>query len=341
MTKRKTKPAKHKPKAKATQKSSTSKSLIIVAWILAIMALVLTSALIGYYFGVTDKKEERLHIKKKKVVPPKVHKVVTSPQKEKVSVNTRLKEVLQKEQNEDVIAKHEYEDVSKNPPKAIERKIVKRVSKPKLAIIIDDVSTKTQVKNIKHTGITLTISFFPPSPMRPNSAKLAAKEKFYMVHLPMEAMHFHKEEPHTLRVSDSQGTILKRIKEIKKLFPKVEYINNHTGSKFTADELAVNKLIYVLQKEHIHFIDSRTIGTTKVPKVMKNFGLPYMSRDVFLDNKQDENYIIGQIKQAIAIAKTHGTAIAIGHPHKDTLQALKDAKKLFKDVTLVQVNKLY
>lgn len=339
MTKRKTKPAKHKPKT--AKKSNSSKFLVITAWILAVIALILTSALIGYYLGLSDIKKVPTHVEEKKVTLPKVHTVVQVPQKEKSSVNERLKEVLKKEQSDDVIAKHEYEDIDNNPPKAIDRQVVNRVSKPKLAIIIDDVSTKTQIKSIKDVGITLSMSFLPPSSIRPNSAKLAAKEKFYMVHLPMEAMHFNKEEPYTLRVNDSQETIEQRIDEIKQLFPKVAYINNHTGSKFTADEIAVNKLINVLQKEKIHFIDSRTIGSTKVPKVMKNFGLPYMSRDVFLDNKQDESYIIGQIKQAIRVAKAHGTAIAIGHPHKDTLQALKDAKNLFKDVDLVQVDKLY
>ena len=162
-----------------------------------------------------------------------------------------------------------------------------------------------------------------------------------MVHLPMEAMNFTKEEPFTLRVSDSQYMIQQRIAKIKRLFPRVKYINNHTGSKFTSNELAVNKLIYALKKQNINFIDSRTIGSTKVPKVMKNYGIRYVARDVFLDHESDKKYIKGQIKRAIKIAKTHGTAIAIGHPHANTLLALSESKTLFKDVDLVLVNKLY
>ena len=54
-----------------------------------------------------------------------------------------------------------------------------------------------------------------------------------------------------------------------------------------------------------------------------------------------KSYIISQIKKAIKIAKAHGTAIAIGHPHAITLLALSESKKLFKDVELVYINRLY
>lgn len=159
----------------------------------------------------------------------------------------------------------------------------------------------------------------------------------------MEAMHFNAPEPLTLKANDSQSTILKRISTLKKLFPRVHYINNHTGSKFTSSEIAVNRLIYALNKYDIHFIDSRTTAKTKVPKVMKNFGYKYMARDVFLDHKNEKQYILKQIKQAVKVAKKYGSAIAIGHPHKNTLWALEKAKerKYFKDVELVYINQLY
>jgi len=161
-----------------------------------------------------------------------------------------------------------------------------------------------------------------------------------MVHLPMEAQNFNKEEPFTLHVNDSQKIINQRITELKKLFPRVKYINNHTGSKFTSDEIAMNRLISVLNMKRINFVDSRTTAQTKAPKVMKNFGLKYVARDVFLDHKHDKEYILSQIKKAIGIAKTHGTAIAIGHPHKNTLLAIAESKVLFKEVELVYINRL-
>ena len=333
-----------KRKKKTSKKNS--KTLVYIAWFLAVVALVMSLLVAGYYFGYSDANKQKTEHKKleQKIKQKKI-------QREHLKdVNKRLKEVLKKEskkeltkvKHQDITAAHEYADehLSK-PPKGASRKVVRGVRRPKLAIIIDDVSTKYQVRDIKSIGINLTMSFFPPRSARPNSAKLAAKEKFYMVHLPMEAFNFHAEEPLTLRVTDSQAKITNRIKTIKKLFPRVRYINNHTGSKFTANEIAVNRLILALSSQHINFIDSRTTAKTKVPKVMKNYGLKYVARDVFLDHDMDKASVIHEIKRAIKIAKLHGTAIAIGHPHPNTIAALKESKYLFKDVDLVQVNQIY
>ncbi len=312
---------------RSKKKHNSSKLLNYITWTLALIALALSSLSVGYYFGFSSAKEKTKAGTEKKI---------------KKSVQKRLKEVPVKESKRYSSASHEIENEALADPLKIPQKKSKLyLSKPKLAIIIDDVSTKSQVRAIKSLDMPLTISFLPPSPARPNSAKLAAHERFYMVHLPMEAMNFNKEEPHTMRVRDSQQTILKRVHDIKELFPGVTYINNHTGSKFTSDKVAMTRLIFALNKNHIHFVDSRTTAQTQAPKVLKNFGLKYVARDVFLDHHNDKAYIKKQIKKAISTAKAHGHAIAIGHPHKNTLQALYESKELFKDVDLVLINKIY
>ena len=313
----------------------------------------MSSLVAGYYFGFSDAKEdalkkEKFQKQKRVTMLEKLEK--SSSKKSSSSVNERLKNVLKKETKKKEVlsqkykvytsASHEYDSLA-NPPKRIYREIKRGTTKPKLAIIIDDVSVKSHVEAIKAIGIPITMSFFPPSKHRPNSAKLASKESFYMVHLPMEAMNFTKEEPLTLYVNDSQRTISNRIKELKKLFPRVKYINNHTGSKFTSNEVAMNRLILSLNSQHINFIDSRTTAETKVPKVMKNYGLNYVARDIFLDNRMDKPYIKSQIKKAIKIAKLHGTAIAIGHPHANTILALSESKNSFDEVELVYIDRLY
>ena len=335
-------------KRKKSTKKNSSKFLTYIAWTLAIIALALSSLVAGYYLGYSDASDKiTAHEKKEKIKRLALLKKLEKSTKQK-SVNERLHEVLKKETSKKktrvayISASHEFDDTHlAKPPKMAKREIKRTSSKPKLAIIIDDVGTRSQVNAIKSVGIPLTMSFLPPSSARPHTPKLAAKEKFYMVHLPMEAQSFTAEEPATLRVKDSQEKIIERIRYIKELFPKVRYINNHTGSKFTSDEVAMNRLIFALKSKHINFIDSRTTAQTKAPKVMKNFGLNYMARDVFLDHHMDKPYVLKQIKQAIKVAKSHGTAIAIGHPHPNTLLALHESRKLLKDVELVYINRLY
>ena len=308
----------------------------------------MSSLVSGYYLGYEDAKEEiaskSKHEKKKRLSVLKKLEKITS-KKSKSTVNERLKKVLKEEGKSFSGASHEYEDISlpkpPKPPSRVKRDVKRVSSKPKLAIIIDDVSVLSHVKAIKSLGIPLTMSFLPPSSFRPNSAKLASKEKIYMVHLPLEAQSFSAEEPKTLRISDSDAKISQRVLKIKQMFPRVRYLNNHTGSKFTSNELAMNRLLYALKSQNIYFIDSRTTAETKAPKVMKNLGLSYVARDVFLDHAMDKASIKVQIKRAIQIAKLHGTAIAIGHPHANTLLALHESKALFKDVELVLINRLY
>ncbi len=339
-------------KRKKKNSKNSSKILSYIVWTLVALALSIGALIAGYYIGYDEAKEDILiqkHVKNKKL-----SKLKTNKAKDKISVNKRLKDVLKKDtkkidkrvsqlKNIDktkyISASHEYE--GRSLPQAPKREIKRVITKPKLAIIMDDVSVKSQVAAIKALNIPLTMSFLPPSSYRPNSPVLASKENFYMVHLPMEAMSFTKEEPFTLRVSDSQSKISSRISKIKKLFPRVKYINNHTGSKFTSNEQSVNRLIYALNKQGISFIDSRTTAQTKVPKVMKNYGYKYVARDVFLDHHMEKEYVKKQIIEAINSAKKHGTAIAIGHPHANTILALKESKDLFKDVELVLVNGLY
>lgn len=330
-------------KRKKSKTKNSSKILTYIAWGLGIVAVVLSSLVTGYYFGYENaqadiSKQSQVANDKRIKLLKKLEKTMA---KKETSVNKRLKEVLKKERKEYISASHEFDDNSlAKPPKMAERKVKISPSKPMLAIIIDDVGTKSQVNAIKSLHMPLTMSFLPPSKARPNSAKLASKEKLYMVHLPLEAQSFSAEEPNTLRISDSQQKVSARIREIKDNFPKVHHINNHTGSKFTSNEVAMNRLIFALNANNISFIDSRTTAETKAPKVLKNFGLNYVARDVFLDHHNEKLYIIGQIKKAIEVAKKHGSAIAIGHPHVNTILALNESRKLFKDVELVYINRL-
>ena len=340
--------AKRKTRRKREDKRNKSaRVLLYIAWILALIALILATLVTAYYFGYDSAKDDAptQTLKKEKVIKKQIPKSMNKRlqevlKKETVKPNVSVK--LQKKKQEFISASHEMDfKKSAKIPTPLPRPIKVSSAKPKLAIIIDDVATKSHVRAINSLHLLLTKSFLPPRPARPHTPELARHEAFYMVHVPLEAQSFHAEEPNTLRVTDSEEKIYKRISTIKKWFPAVTFINNHTGSKFTSNELAMNRLIYALNQHHIHFIDSRTIATTKAPKVLGNMGLPYVSRDVFLDHEMDIQSVKKQIAYAVQYAKIHKTAIAIGHPHPNTLQALRESKELLQQVELVYVNEIY
>lgn len=316
---KKTTPRKRKSTGRRKQKNEhlTYRLLKSVIWLL--IAFIVAAS--GYFFGYQSGREEQ-----------RVALIVEQQH------SSELKKALNKVQK--LTASHEYEQAPPQPAKRVQASRESTREKPKLAIIIDDVSFEHDVSNIKALGLLLNLSFLPPSKRHPDSAKLAARESFYMVHLPMEALSYASEEPSTLHVGDDAETIEARVRQIKTLFPKTIFVNNHTGSRFTSDRNAMERLIYALDREGITFVDSRTTARTAVPALMKELHRPYLSRDVFLDHDPDVASVKKQILRAVRIAKKYGTAIAIGHPHKKTLQGLAESKELLREVELVRIDTL-
>ncbi|ANE36139.1 divergent polysaccharide deacetylase [Campylobacter iguaniorum] len=215
-------------------------------------------------------------------------------------------------------------------------------SKPKLAIIIDDIAYEHQAKEILSLGFKITPSLFPPTSAHPDTPKIANKFDFYMIHLPLEAMFFKKNEPNTLNVGDSAQKIDDRIAFIKKKFSGAIYINNHTGSKFTSNYKSTKMLLKSVSNHGMLFVDSLTSNASKVRILSKEMGYKYVYRDVFIDNDQNVKSALNQIETAVKKAKKNGKAIAIGHPYKTTFEALKIAKNgALKDVELVYLKDIY
>lgn len=247
---------------------------------------------------------------------------------------------IKEPQTINVITKDKQTVLKKEDDKKTVKKDTITKQLPKLAIIIDDVTNSRQIKAIKDIGYNVNMSFLPPTPRHKYSAKVAQDLENYMIHLPLEATSFKYNEEHTLITSDSIAKIERRIKLLSELYPKAKFINNHTGSKFTANKEAMDKLFYVLKKYDYTFIDSKTTAKSVAKESAKKYGLRVLTRNVFLDNKKDKQYIQKQLKKAISIAKRYGSAIAIGHPYKVTFEALKDSKIDLEGIETVFVDKL-
>ena len=227
--------------------------------------------------------------------------------------------------------------IKKQDTKITKKILIKKDNRPKLAILIDDVTTLSQIRKIKKIGYPITMAFLPPTSIHKNSAKIVKDLDIYMIHLPLEAGSRRFEEANTLHTTSSLSEIENTIARLHKLYPKATYINNHTGSKFTSNYQAMDRLLKVLSRYNYTFLDSRTTAKTVAKRYANKYNAPYLSRNIFLDNKQDKFYIQQQLKKAIKIAKKTGLAIAIGHPHNITLKTLRDSKYLLKGIHLIYI----
>lgn len=99
----------------------------------------------------------------------------------------------------------------------------------------------------------------------------------------------------------------------------------------------------VLRDAGVFYVDSRTTVATVAYDTAKRDGVKTAFRNVpFLDDVQTKAAVKRQLQIAIRGAKEKGEAIAIGHPHGATLEALREllpeAKK--QNVRLVLVSEL-
>lgn len=331
---------KHK-KRKSHEYRALNKGLTLAILSFSLLAFVGSTIYIAYSIGFEEAQEKQAN-------------VIYQTQADNNLLRNRLQATLQEKKYatpQSQVKEHKAQNIvrMKAIPKVItpvhtpvvKKSYTPKKIKPKLAIILDDVSYASEVRDVKSIGLKkVNFSFFPVTQRHPQTAKLASKEPFYMVHLPLEAMHFSAEEPKTLRINDSIQKMEQRFADIKKDFPRLRFVNNHTGSKFTSNTQAVTKLFKAARRYNLDIIDSRTIASTQLPQVYGNFHRKLLSRDVFLDHQSDVNYICGQIKIAVNTAIHKGKAIAIGHPRKHTIQALRACKSYLNAVDLVYVTEL-
>ncbi|MGA1932923.1 divergent polysaccharide deacetylase family protein [Arcobacter sp. YIC-464] len=215
------------------------------------------------------------------------------------------------------------------------------ISKPKIVIMIDDVSSSRQKKAILDIGYKVNMAFLPPTKGHPNSAEIAQDLPFHMIHFPMQASSkFKGAEKKTLKVTDTYEEIEQRVKNLRKWYPNAVFTNNHTGSVFTQNEEAMDKLFRALKKYNFIFVDSRTTSKSVAKQMAEKYNMPYIVRNTFIDNVKEYDYIQNQLKKAISIAKKRGYAIAIGHPHSMTIKVLRESKHLLEGLEPIFVNEL-
>ncbi len=154
-----------------------------------------------------------------------------------------------------------------------------------------------------------------------------------IVHMPMENTgKTYGEEEFVLKTDMDGATIERRIRNAFSQIPSAIGLNNHQGSKASADQRVMSSVARTLKDKNKFFVDSRTTVETIGETTMKIFDVPTASRNVFLDNDDDEEKITQQLMKLVKKSEENGFAIGIGHVKPKTLNVLKNnIPKLQKD----------
>lgn len=220
---------------------------------------------------------------------------------------------------------------------------------PKLlraAIVIDDLGQDLEAANkLIRQPYPITFSILPRLSYSFETARAAhAAHRAVMLHLPMQPQPGSGVQPGpgeiTLEMSNDE--VAKIIRADLKTVPFAEGVNNHMGSRATANAVLMAAVMKELAAQGLYFVDSRTTAETRALAMARSQGLPAFYRSVFLDDTQTVAYTLEQLRMFRRVIQEHGVALAIGHPHPTTIEALKDFLPEFErdDIQLISASQL-
>lgn len=195
---------------------------------------------------------------------------------------------------------------------------------PKLAIIIDDWGYPSQaVDSILSYPFPLTTAILPYLPMSKIIAERSSNIGHEVIlHQPMEALSEMNIGEGGITTDMEPEEIAEQIRRNISHLPMIKGINNHMGSKVTADAATMRSILATLSELDLFFVDSLTTAKTVTEDIAKELQVPFATNMLFLDNINEVEEIKTQIRKGLELAKRTGQAIAIGHVRPVTATAL-------------------
>ena len=215
-----------------------------------------------------------------------------------------------------------------DPPAAATRPAAQPEQPPRsrgaLAIVIDDAGNNMRdLERFLRLPGPLTIAVLPGLPHSAEAARrIRAAGKEVILHQPMEAAGGQDPGPgaiYSQMDSEEIRAILRA--NIAEIGP-VSGMNNHQGSKITADRRIMDIILAFCQEQGIYFLDSRTSVETAAAAAAQSLGMRIAERDIFIDNSNDSASMRAAINAGLAIAASNGSAVMIGHAWSPELAPL-------------------
>lgn len=196
---------------------------------------------------------------------------------------------------------------------------------PAIAIVIDDLGDRpVETRLATELPGPVACAFLPESPYTrafANAAHAAGKE--VLLHLPLQPIAA-RAHPLTLVTNAPDAVREAALSRLLASVPHLDGVNNHEGSLATSSRPAMHWLMAELVAHHVgYFIDSYTSARSVAYAIARAHNLPSTRRRVFLDNDASVAAVNAQFDELLRQARRHGSALAIGHPHRTTLAVLR------------------
>ena len=203
----------------------------------------------------------------------------------------------------------------------------------RIGIVLDDFGYNTNnIEALFNLGAPITLSILPDLPFSKKIAEMAHKNGLEVIlHLPLEPHENLNLEKGTLMVDMDKAHIKDLLSRHIDTTPFIKGVSNHMGSKATEDYNFVNLLFKELKKRDLYFLDNLVTNKSVCTDAACDMDLEIATRNVFLDNESDKDYIKRQIMLTAELADKNGWAIGVGHDRKNTVEALQESIPQLRD----------
>lgn len=200
------------------------------------------------------------------------------------------------------------------------------VGKYRAAIVIDDLgASEYPIQHLLAMDVDFTFSVLPHLDKSTHVANvLHDQQKEILLHLPMEPQGYEYPGKGAILTRMTPDVIQHMIEQNLQTVPYAVGVNNHMGSRLTANAEKMHTVLQILQQHHLFFLDSRTSGRSVAYQTARQLGVKTAERKVFLDAVPGYEFARSQLRELAALAERGEPAIAIGHPKDATLKALED-----------------
>jgi uncharacterized protein len=204
----------------------------------------------------------------------------------------------------------------------------------KIVLILDDVGFDHQpLAAAMAIDPNINFSILPNAQHGAEYARVLHSHGFELLcHLPMEPLGFPGVSPGdgAVLTSMSDDEIARATTSNVSSVPYARGVNNHMGSRATADRRVMRSVISSLP-QGMYFIDSRTTGASVGFAMARELKVPTAARNVFLDDIQTAAAVHAQLASLRDMAAERGMAIGIGHMYPVTIRELTNQAPVLRD----------
>ena len=196
-----------------------------------------------------------------------------------------------------------------------------------LAIVIDDLGENMQaVHALLDLRIPIAFAILPHGRLAREAALAAhAAGCAVLIHQPMEPLNATaKPGPNVLRAGMPRHRMEAIFRQSLTRVPHAEGLSNHMGSRFTSQPEAVRLFCEIVADSGLFVLDSVTHPASVLYEEAHAAGISAARRTLFLDDTPGKALVLARLHEATRLVQHGKYVIVIGHPHADTLAALRE-----------------